>query len=367
MSDLCNRVQGKKMLFNQLLEIAVKTNASDLHLKVGSPPLLRIYGDLMPMTGVDSLTPEITKEMAMKILTQDQKEKFAENLGIDLSYEIPGLARFRTHVFQQKEVIGIVSRIIPLDIPPVEELNLPPIYKDLCKSPRGLILVTGATGCGKTTTQAALLDYINETIPAHIMTIEDPIEFIHKCKTSLVNQRQLDTDTYSFAEALKHVFRQDPDVILIGEMRDLETIQLAVTAAETGHLVLGTLHTTDTISTIDRIVDVFPPHQQQQVRSQLTVNLVGIISQILVKRIDKKGRIAAFEVLIAVPAIRALIREAKTYQISSVLQTGKRYGMQSLDQSLADLVSKKIVSYEEALTKSINPREFGQLVGKAGG
>lgn len=350
------------MIFNELLEIAVRTNASDLHLKVGSPPLLRIYGELVPIKGVDNLTPQLTKEMAMAVLTPAQKERFNEILGVDLSYEVPGLARFRTHIFQQREAIGLVSRVIPFTIPTEEELNLPPACKEMCKRPRGLILITGSAGCGKTTTQAALINYINEHLPVHIITIEDPIEFIHKCKTALVNQRQLETDTLSFSEALKHVFRQDPDVILIGEMRDLETIQLAVTAAETGHLVLGTLHTTDTISTIDRIIDVFPPHQQQQVRSQLTVNLVGIVSQLLVKRIDKKGRVAAFEVLLAVPAVRSLIREAKTYQINSVLQTGKKQGMHSLDQSLAELVSKKIVAYEEALANSINPREFGQLI-----
>lgn len=352
------------MDIKELLEIAVKMDASDLHLKVDNPPLLRIYGDLIPLEDFPPLTANDTKEMAYSMLSESQRIKFEEFLGVDLSYEIPNLARFRTHIFQQREMIGIVCRVIPLRVPTMEELGLPEICKELCKRPRGLLLITGSAGSGKTTTQAALINYINENFPLHIVTIEDPIEFIHECKRALVNQRQLETDTLSFSAALKHVFRQDPDVILIGEMRDLETIELAVTAAETGHLVLGTLHTTDTISTVDRIVDVFPPHQQSQIRSQLTVNLVGIISQLLVKKATGKGRVAAFEVLVAVPAVRALIRESKTYQLSSVLQTGKKQGMRSMDQSLAELVTKKIVSYEEALLKAINPREFAELVGK---
>lgn len=354
------------MNINELLEIAVKTEASDLHLKVGNPPLLRIYGDLVAMEKLPPLTPEDTKKLAYSMLSEGQQRKFEEQFGIDLSYEIPNLARFRTHIFQQREMVGIVCRVIPLKIPTMEELGLPAVCKELCRKPRGLLLITGSAGAGKTTTQAALVDYINESFPVHIMTIEDPIEFTHECKRAVVNQRQLETDTLSFGEALKHVFRQDPDVILIGEMRDLETIQLAVTAAETGHLVLGTLHTTDTVSTIDRIVDVFPPHQQPQVRSQLTVNLVGVISQLLIKKANEKGRVAAFEILVAVPAVRALIRESKTYQIPSVLQTGRKQGMISMDQSLAELVAKEIVSYEEALAKAINPREFRNLVGKHG-
>jgi len=352
------------MNINELLEIAVKANASDLHLKVGNPPLLRVYGDLVKVDNLPILTSKDTKKLAYSILSESQQRKFEQQLGIDLSYEIDGLARFRTHIFQQREMIGIVCRVIPLKIPTMEELGLPEVCKELCKKPRGLLLITGSAGAGKTTTQAALVDYINENLPVHIVTIEDPIEFHHKCKKAIVNQRQLERDTLSFSEALKHVFRQDPDIILIGEMRDLETIELAVTAAETGHLVLGTLHTTDTVSTIDRIVDVFPPHQQLQVRSQLTVNLVGIISQLLIKKAQGKGRVAAFEVLIAVPAVRSLIRESKTYQIPSVLQTGKKYGMKSMDQSLAELVSKGIVLYEDALSKAINPREFADLVGK---
>jgi len=354
------------MDIKKLLEIAVKSCASDLHLKVGNPPLVRIYGDLVAMDTLPPLTSEDTKQLAYSMLSGSQQLQFEQQLGIDLSYEIPNLARFRTHIFQQREMVGIVCRVIPLKVPTMEELGLPEICKELCKKPRGLLLITGSAGAGKTTTQAALINYINENFPVHIITIEDPIEFTHECKKALVNQRQLETDTLSFSEALKHVFREDPDVILIGEMRDLETIQLAVTAAETGHLVLGTLHTTDTISTIDRIVDVFPPHQQPQVRSQLTVNLVGIISQLLIKKAQEKGRVAAFEILIAVPAVRALIRESKTYQLPSVLQTGKKYGMKTMDQSLAELVAKKIVSYEEALTKAIYPREFRDLVGKHG-
>lgn len=354
------------MNIKDLLEIAVKTEASDLHIKVGSPPLLRIYGDLIAMEKLPPLTAEDTKRLAYSMLTESQQCKFEQELGIDLSYEMPDLARFRTHIFLQREMVGIVCRVVPLKTPTIDELGIPDICKELCRKPRGLLLVTGSAGAGKTTTQAALIDYVNKNFPVHIMTIEDPIEFTHDCDKAVVNQRQLETDTLSFSEALKHVFRQDPDVILIGEMRDLETIQLAVTAAETGHLVFGTLHTTDTVSTIDRIVDVFPPHQQPQVRSQLTVNLVGIISQLLIKKADGTGRIAAFEVLVAVPAIRSLIRESKTYQIPSFLQTGKKSGMKSMDQSLAELVAKKIVNYDEALAKAINPREFRDLVGKQG-
>ncbi|MFH1562673.1 MAG: type IV pilus twitching motility protein PilT [Nitrospirota bacterium] len=354
------------MNINELLEIAIKTNASDLHLKVGIPPLLRVYGDLVAMESLPPLTAADTKNLAYNMLSQDQQRKFEQEFGIDISYEIPDLARFRTHIFQQREMVGIVCRVIPLKVPTIEELGLPEICKEFCKRPRGLILITGSAGAGKTTTQSAIINHINENFPIHVMTIEDPIEFTHECKKALVNQRQLERDTLSFSEALKHVFREDPDVILIGEMRDLETIQLAVTAAETGHLVLGTLHTTDTVSTIDRIVDVFPPHQQPQVRSQLTVNLIGVISQLLIKKFDGTGRIAAFEILVAVPAVRALIRESKTYQIPSVLQTGRKQGMISMDQSLVELVAKKIVSYDEALSKAINPREFRDLVGKQG-
>lgn len=354
------------MDIKELLEIAVKTGASDLHIKVGSPPLLRIYGDLIAMEQLAPITPEEAKKLAYSMLSPNQQRKFEQELGIDLSYEISDLARFRTHIFLQREMVGIVSRVVPLKVPTMDELGLPETCKELCRKPRGLLLVTGSAGAGKTTTQAALIDFINENFPVHIMAIEDPIEFTHECKKAVVNQRQLETDTLSFSEALKHVFRQDPDVILIGEMRDLETIQLAVTAAETGHLVLGTLHTTDTVSTIDRIVDVFPPHQQPQVRSQLTVNLVGVISQLLIKKSDGKGRVAAFEILVAVPAIRSLIRESKTYQIPSFLQTGKKSGMKSMDQSLSELVAKKIVAFDEALAKAINPREFRDLVGKQG-
>ncbi|PIX17213.1 type IV pili twitching motility protein PilT [Candidatus Desantisbacteria bacterium CG_4_8_14_3_um_filter_40_12] len=352
--------------FDKFLEIAVKCKASDLHLKAESPPLLRIQGEIMPLKQMSPLSAEQVRKMAMSIMDENQRKRFAEDMGVDVGYDIPGLARFRTHVFQQREMIGIVTRIIPFNILTIEELGIPPICMELCSRPRGLIMITGSSGCGKSTTQAALIDYINKKFPHHIMTIEDPIEFVHTCKESLVNQRELGRDTYFFSEALKHVFREDPDVILIGEMRDLETISLAVTAAETGHLVLGTLHTTDTISTIDRIVDVFPPHQQQQVRMQLTINLVGIISQLLVKKADGSGRIAAFETLIATPAVRSLIREAKTYQIASVLQTGKKQGMMSMDQSLSQLVHQRIVTYDDALNVAINPRDFKQLVGNLG-
>jgi twitching motility protein PilT len=254
-----------------------------------------------------------------------------------------------------------VFRAIPLKISTMEELGLPQVCKYFADRPRGLVLVTGPAGCGKSTSQAAMLDYINGVYPCHIVTVEDPIEFVHEDKRALINQRELGTDTLSFANALKYVLRQDPDVILIGEMRDLETVQLAITASETGHLVFGTLHTTDAVQTVDRAIDIFPTHQQQQIRMQLSVNLLGVISQILVKRADGRGRVAAFETLVAIPAVRSSVRERKTHQIASVIQTGLKQGMQSLDQSLAGLVKSGIVTYEEAAGKAKDVQEFANL------
>ncbi len=354
------------MAINELLEISVKKTASDLHIKAGLPPLLRIYGELEPLEGRKPFSKEDAKRLCYSIISDEQQKKFEENLALDIGYEFPPIGRFRIHMFVQREGIGMVVRAIPYKIPSFKEIGLPEQCVEFCKKPRGLVLVTGVAGCGKTTTQAAMIDYINTHYPLHIVSIEDPIEFVHESKMGLVNQRGLDIDTLSFGEALKHVFRQDPDIILIGEMRDLETISLAITAAETGHLVFGTLHTTDTTQTIDRIIDAYPTHQQQQIRLQLTVNLVGVISQVLLKNKTETGRVAAFEVLTAVPAIRNLIREAKTYQIASVLQTGKSSGMISLDQSLANLVKKEIIDYSEGITHAINARTFRELVGRKG-
>jgi twitching motility protein PilT len=287
---------------------------------------------------------------------------FERDMELDFAYEIPGVSRFRTNVMQQRETLTMCQRAIPFKVSTLEELNAPEALKDFCDRPRGLVLVTGPTGCGKSTTLAAAINYINNTRSEHIVTIEDPIEFVHEDKLSLINQRELGSDTHAFQNALRAVLRQDPDVILVGEMRDLETIGLAITAAETGHLVFATLHTTDAVQTVDRIIDVFPTHQQQQIRMQLSVNLIGVVSQTLLKKTDGKGRVAAWEVMTAISAIRNLIREAKTFQIGSAIQTGTRYGMQTLDQSLAALVRQGIVTEEAAMDKSSNPIELDRIL-----
>jgi twitching motility protein PilT len=346
------------MAIEKLLEVMLKKGASDLHIKANSSPLIRLHGDLLPLKEIRPLTAEEAEKLSLALLTDAQKKRFREELAIDLCIDVKGLARFRTHVFYQQRAVSSVFRAIPFEIPTVDQLNIPASVRSLCTRPRGMILVTGPAGCGKSTTLAALVNFINENSGVHIVTIEDPIEFIHPSKKAIINQRQIGSDTLSFKEALKHVFRQDPDVILIGEMRDLETIQTAITAAETGHLVFGTLHTPDSTQTVDRIIDVFPPHQQQQVRIQLAANLQGVISQVLVKRADGKGRVAAFEVLIAVPAVRNLIREGRTYQIPSFLQVGKRQGMISLNQSLIDLSKEGIIRPEEAVAKATDASEL---------
>ena len=348
---------------DQLLYSTVHYNGSDLHVKADSPPLVRIYGDLVQMD-MEPLTADQTKWLCYSVLSDTQRSRFEEELELDFAYEIPGLARFRGNIYQQRNAVQAAFRVIPFHIKTMEELELPAVCKYFAERPRGLILVTGPAGSGKSTTQAAMIDYINSSYPMHIVTVEDPIEFIHEDRFALINQRELDTDTLSFANALKFVLRQDPDVILIGEMRDLETIHLAISAAETGHLVFGTLHTTDAVQTVDRVIDVFPTHQQQQVRMQMAVNLIGVISQTLVKRADGQGRVAAFETMVAISSVRNLIRENKTYQISSMIQTGQRHGMTTLDQSLADLYKKGLVSYEDALEKAGNPQEFKALSGE---
>jgi len=351
---------------DQLLYTTVHYQGSDLHIKADSPPLVRIHGDLIHLD-MEPLTAEETKWLSYSVLSENQRARFEEDLELDFAYEIPGLARFRGNVYQQRGAVQSAFRVIPFHIQTIDELGLPPITKYFAERPRGLVLVTGPAGSGKSTTQAAMIDYINSNYALHIVTVEDPIEFIHEDRMALINQRELDTDTLSFANALKFVLRQDPDVILIGEMRDLETIHLAITAAETGHLVFGTLHTTDAVQTVDRVIDVFPTHQQQQVRMQMAVNLIGVISQTLVKRADGTGRVAAFETLVAISAVRNLIRENKTYQIASIIQTGQRHGMQTLDQSLAALVKSGTVRYEDALEKAANVNEFKALVGEPPG
>jgi len=354
-------MSARQVTVDGLLRTAVERDASDIHIKAESPPLLRIYSELIPMD-LPPFTPEEAKRLSYSILSREEREEFEREWELDLGYDIPGLARFRVNVFIQRGMVGSVYRIIPLQVQTIEELGLPDICRYFSERPRGLVLVTGPAGCGKSTTQAAMLDHVNKHYPVHIVTVEDPIEFVHEPKLSLINQRELGRDTRSFANALKYVLRQDPDVILVGEMRDLETVQLAIRAAETGHLVLGTLHTTDAVQTVDRAIDIFPTHQQQQIRMQLSVNLLGVISQILVRRADGRGRTAAFETLVAIPAVRNSIRERKTHQISSVIQTGAQHGMMSLDQSLAHLCRTGVITFEEGEGKAKNRQEFQQLV-----
>ncbi len=353
---------AQTLALEDILRFGVQRNCSDVHLKAGSPPLFRLYGDLYPATNVPPLTPEDTKRLVFSILPSEKQREFDRRKEVDFAFTIPNLARFRVNVLMQRGTVEAVFRIIPSRIPTFEELGLPPIVRYFCERPRGIVLVTGPAGCGKTTTLAAMIDYINNRFPLHIITIEDPIEFVHRDKLALINQREVGRDTLSFANALKYSLREDPDVIMIGEMRDLETIALAITAAETGHLVFGTLHTTDAVQTIDRIIDAFPTHQQQQIRMQLAISLVGVISQRLLRRADGKGMVAAFEVLVGTTAVRALIREAKTFQLPSVLQTGIRQGMMTLEQSLANLVLKGIVRMEDALAEANQPEALEELV-----
>jgi len=346
---------------DDLLRTAVERDASDIHIKAETPPLLRIYGELIP-TDLPPLSEDEAKRLSYSILTPKQRDTFEQDWELDLGYDIEGLARFRVNLFVQRGLVGSVFRIIPLHIQTIQELALPEVCRYFAERPRGLVLVTGPAGCGKSTSQAAMIDHVNKSFPVHVVTVEDPIEFIHEPKVALINQRELGRDTRSFANALKYVLRQDPDVILVGEMRDLETVQLAIRAAETGHLVLGTLHTTDAVQTVDRAIDIFPTHQQQQIRMQLSVNLLGVVSQILVRRADGRGRVAAFETLVAISSVRNSIRERKTHQIGSVIQTGTQHGMMTLDQSLAHLVRSGVITFEEGESKAKNPQEYGQLV-----
>jgi twitching motility protein PilT len=353
------------MTIDDLLKGMVEKNASDLHLAVGSPPTYRIHGVLVPAVP-ESLTTEAMQQlMGVVLIHEEQHRKFEEHKELDFSYSIPGVSRYRGNLLLQRGTIGAVFRAIPTRPMTLDELGFPPILKELCQKPRGLVLVTGPTGSGKSTTQAAMIDYINEQRAVHIVTIEDPIEFLHKNKKAIIRQRELGLDTLSFAEALKHALRQDPNVILVGEMRDLETIALAVTAAETGHLVLATLHTTGAPATVDRIVDVFPPHQQQQVRVQLSGVLEAVVSQTLVPTRDGKGRACAIEVMIGTPAIRNLVREGKSHQITSAIQAGGKFGMVTLDMALKNLVVSGKVSLDEAMLKAVDVEEFKRLCGTA--
>jgi twitching motility protein PilT len=345
----------------------VRLGASDVHFTTGAPPMVRVNGSLRPLEGAATLAPEPLRRTLFAILTQKQREKFEANLELDLSYSVRGLARFRVNIYQQRESIGAAFRVIPYEIKPLEALGVPAVVGNFAGLPRGLVLVTGPTGSGKSTTLASIVDLANRTREDHIMTVEDPIEFLHRHKKSLVNQREVGQDTHSFAAALKHVLRQDPDIILVGEMRDLETISVALTAAETGHLVFATLHTSDAAQTIDRVIDVFPAHQQEQVRTQLAGALQGVVCQTLCKRADAPGRAVATEVLVATPAIRNLVREGKTHQIYSAMQAGAKQGMHTMDQHLADLVKTGKITYEVGLEKCHHVEDYNRLTGRFSG
>lgn len=383
------------MHINELLKETMAAQASDLHLTAGRKPTLRVWGKLQPLEHRAVLSPEDTAQLAYSMLNAFQKQKFEKTWELDLSYGVPGLGRFRVNLYRQRGATGIAMRSIPSIIPSIEDLNLPAILRDLCRKPRGLILVTGPTGHGKSTALAAMLDAINTERAAHIVTVEDPIEYLHEHKKGIVNQRELGFDTQSFPNALRGVLREDPNVVMVGEMRDLETIAAVLTIAETGHLVFATLHTANAAQSIDRIVDVFPPYQQQQIRIQLASVIEAVISQQLLTNqryaaraanahldgrraaagaaatatiqrtwptLDEIGRVPAVEIMIATPAIRNLIREAKTHQIESALQTGGQHGMQTMDMALADLVRRHLISREDAVARAIHADELRKLI-----
>jgi len=345
-----------------LLTTAVEKNASDLHLTSGRPPVLRINGELFFVENRPVLNKEIITGLLEPVLTVSRKEELDRTGQVDFSHGLPHLGRFRVNVFRQRSALSAVMRLIPHEIPLLEALGLPEAVKDFAEKNRGMVLVTGPTGSGKTTTLASLLDIINTKRGCHIITLEDPIEYLHQHKKSLVNQREIGTDTESFAGALRAALREDPDVILVGEMRDFETIQTALTAAETGHLVFATLHTNDATQTVDRIIDVFPPHQQAQVRIQLSLTLQGIVSQQLLPRADQPGRALACEILVATSAVRNIIREGKTYQLPTVMQTGGKLGMQNMDKSLLQLYQRRMITIQEALLRTSDPEEFKRMV-----
>jgi len=344
----------------------VDRDASDLHLKVSSPPVLRIHGMLVPQVDLQEVTVQGLEDIFEEITTEGQRELFAQKLELDLSYDASNVARCRVNASLQRGTKSLAFRRIGLTVPSIRELGLPEICKSLTLKPRGLVLVTGPAGSGKTTTLAAMVEHLNERERRRIVTIEDPIEYLHRDKKSFITQRELGADTRYFAEALKHCLRQDPDVILVGEMRDLETIAAVLTAAETGHLVMSTLHTSSAPLTIDRMIDAFPPHQQQQIRVQLSTTLEGVLSQTLLPRLDGAGRVAAVEVMTATPAIRNLIREGKTHQMPNAIQTGAKYGMQTLEQALKNLYGMGLISRDEALATANDPDGLEQMLGLTG-
>ena len=344
-----------------LLIDVVARGGSDLHIKVGQPPIYRIDGKIHRST-FPVLSKEGTKKIVYGLMNERQKESFMRMLELDFTYELSGVARFRTNAFSQRGHVGAAMRVIPMKIKTIDEWGLPQILKDIASLNRGLILVTGPTGSGKSTTIAAMLEHMNSSFRRHVITLEDPVEFVHSDNLCTIQQRGLGDDIYSFADALKHVMRQNPDVVVVGEMRDLETMQMAIRASEMGALVLATLHTTDAAQTVDRILDSFPSDQAQQIRLEVSIALQAIISQTLLRRLDGSGRTAAFEILICTPGVRNVIREGKAYQIYSLIQTGQKYGMQLLDQSLKELYLSGIVNYGDALSKCSNPQEFERSV-----
>src|SRR3954466_12118298 len=352
--------------FADILLKVVEHKASDLHITSGAPPTVRVRGSLVPIEGLPNLTPTDTREIIYAILSSSQRQALETHWQLDFAYSVPGVGRFRVNTFFQRGTLGAAFRLIPSATVPIEELGLPPTIRGFAKKPRGIVLVTGPTGSGKSTTLASIINEINETRDEHILTIEDPIEFLHNHKKCIVNQRELGADAPSFALGLKAALRQDPDVILVGEMRDMETIGTALTAAETGRLVFATLHTQDAPQTVDRIIDVFPPAQQGQVRAQLAIGLQGIVTQQLLPTADGQGRVFATEVLVPTPAVRNLIREGKTHQIFSALQTGGAHGMQTMDSSLATLVRENTITMAVAETRSTEPAEMRKLVQSPG-
>lgn len=360
---MSNALRAGDIVIDELLREVVEYGASDMHLSDRSVPMIRKSGSLKPMEGYAEMNGESLKRSVFAMLTQKQRESFESAMELDFAYQVPNGSRYRVNLYQQRDAVGAAFRVIPSEIKPLESLGVPSVVGNFAGMPRGLVLVTGPTGSGKSTTLASIIDLANRTRADHIMTVEDPIEFLHDHKKSLVNQREVGTDTWSFAAALKHVLRQDPDIILVGEMRDLETISVALTAAETGHLVFATLHTQDAAQSIDRVIDVFPPEQQEQIRVQLAAAIQGVVCQTLCKRADGKGRVVATEVLVATPAIRNLIREGKTHQIYSTMQSGTSSGMHTMDQHLADLTKKGEITYEVGLDKCHSIADYNRLTG----
>jgi twitching motility protein PilT len=358
------------MILEELLGQVFERGASDLHLSPGLPPVLRIDGNLV-RTEYPPLNKEETQRLIFSMLTNEQRRVLEQNWDLDCSYGVAGLGRFRVNVYKEKSTYAAALRTIRADVPTFSQLQLPPIVQEIAERPKGLVLVTGPTGSGKSTTLAAMIDHVNSTKPHHILTIEDPVEFLHTSKRCVIHQRELGQDTRSFENALRAALREDPDVILVGEMRDLETIRLALTAAETGHLVMGTLHTSSAMQTVDRIVDVFPPEQQQQIRVQLSNSLVAVLSQALLPKLnelkEKSGRVMALEIMIITPAIANLIREGKTAQIYSSIQTGAQYQMQTMESSLKELYAKGQITFEDALAKTSRPEDFKRLISGGGG